>query len=806
MNNLNNKESGSETEGPDSPVSPAVGNWDDIGFSQNEAGYKTQTNDSFEIAQSQDVSYYSQLNNFSQLEGSVLLNTSSPLRKIVGATRIGPKPLIAPTNSTKRSKPAISSITVDDIRAILMKLPKKITPWTVMDTLDFNDLKILCKFKNIPIGLKATKSLLCEKVYSLMKDGMFKNILVKKKNIPSVDPQIQESQQYMFSSQFPEQQSQSQFYSQQSFLNQNYKEPSTTTTNNKNNMTTASKQKFQTTNNMIHHHQQQQQLGQDQLQQGQNYHNHHPELSSISSPVQFQFTRRQDSNNSINNSIYNNKNNNNNNINTSRNILSQHRHIPTSNNNNNNNNNNTSDNIPRTGILMASQSSNIPILSSASSSSSNIHNITANITANNESNHDKHSWRPCDDDTAALLNKHNSSQNNKDYTNQGDDIDSSTSTRQLKALLKTFQNTGIFIPFVGPHNNNNSNSNSFKNAAAIKTSTTTSTTSVLGKRERQGQPLSQPQPPLLQDTELDNDNDTHSNSNLHIHPKSSHTKNKLSSLDLPIPSSLLIHHHINRMCDMRMGKDADTQTQTQSQHLIDTQTHHSLSVSKPTTGQHGYNSNNNNYNNNDVYTASDVDAAETQAVAVTTLGSTGRLFLTNQQHQQHVVTDTTPVKLRNNTGLGTGMGSEIGTGSGTGLYTTSIRRQEMNNRNRNGRNDTTTTTATGVDIGVSNTIGMKVSKTINALKVVQFDELKLGLVLSKTNDVNGGNDIAIIRSKDIKVISPTVSHLLCVGDQLVMVDGVSVTGLSFNEQVNLLMNSQRPIIVGFIPGLTGKFG
>jgi len=99
--------------------------------------------------------------------------------------------------------------------------------------------------------------------------------------------------------------------------------------------------------------------------------------------------------------------------------------------------------------------------------------------------------------------------------------------------------------------------------------------------------------------------------------------------------------------------------------------------------------------------------------------------------------------------------------------------------------------------------GTRACSEVFALKVVRFDDPKLGLVLSKGVSAEG-METAIVRSKDSRSMQAAVSQVLCVGDLLVMVDGAAVAGLSFSAQLEMVKQTHRPLILGFSPGVTAK--
>ena len=81
-------------------------------------------------------------------------------------------------NSTKnfvQMKKVRRMVKEDDLISILNKLPAEITPWSLMDKLEFNELKLLCKYKGERV-INYSKVGLCEKVYNYFTSGGFDNL------------------------------------------------------------------------------------------------------------------------------------------------------------------------------------------------------------------------------------------------------------------------------------------------------------------------------------------------------------------------------------------------------------------------------------------------------------------------------------------------------------------------------------------------------------------------------------------------------------------------------------------------------
>ena len=60
----------------------------------------------------------------------------------------------------------------------------------------------------------------------------------------------------------------------------------------------------------------------------------------------------------------------------------------------------------------------------------------------------------------------------------------------------------------------------------------------------------------------------------------------------------------------------------------------------------------------------------------------------------------------------------------------------------------------------------------------------------------------MIQSKSLEQLQPEVAKLLCVGDELVSIQGapLSSCGDTFNDQLLFLRNCPRPVTLGFVPG------
>lgn len=91
-----------------------------------------------------------------------------------------------------------------------------------------------------------------------------------------------------------------------------------------------------------------------------------------------------------------------------------------------------------------------------------------------------------------------------------------------------------------------------------------------------------------------------------------------------------------------------------------------------------------------------------------------------------------------------------------------------------------------------------------ATKVLRFDRDMLGLTLKETQrDVRDQARHAGCRNKTIlqgfsrERVDEAVARLLCVGDELIMVNGEDVTRLPFSYQVDLLTTAGRPIFLTF---------
>ena len=87
----------------------------------------------------------------------------------------------------------------------------------------------------------------------------------------------------------------------------------------------------------------------------------------------------------------------------------------------------------------------------------------------------------------------------------------------------------------------------------------------------------------------------------------------------------------------------------------------------------------------------------------------------------------------------------------------------------------------------------------SALKLIRFDDQKLGLVLSKVLKGPGAREVATIQSICTTVLPQEATSMLRTGDALVSVNGFSVRKLSFAEQLQEIKSGSRPIWLGFSP-------
>ena len=99
-------------------------------------------------------------------------------------------------------------------------------------------------------------------------------------------------------------------------------------------------------------------------------------------------------------------------------------------------------------------------------------------------------------------------------------------------------------------------------------------------------------------------------------------------------------------------------------------------------------------------------------------------------------------------------------------------------------------------INTSNTVKYPRSG-LSALKLIRFDDQKLGLVLSKVLRGPGAREVATIQSICSSVLPLEATSLLRTGDALVSVNGCSVFKMSFSEQLQEIKNGTRPIWLGF---------
>lgn len=94
-----------------------------------------------------------------------------------------------------------------------------------------------------------------------------------------------------------------------------------------------------------------------------------------------------------------------------------------------------------------------------------------------------------------------------------------------------------------------------------------------------------------------------------------------------------------------------------------------------------------------------------------------------------------------------------------------------------------------------------------ATKVLRFDDSKLGLTLKEVpRDYHrdqgrlAGQGIrtkTILQAVRRERVDEAAARLLCVGDELLMVNGVDVTRLQFSDQMDMLATSGRPIFLTF---------
>ncbi len=59
--------------------------------------------------------------------------------------------------------------------------------------------------------------------------------------------------------------------------------------------------------------------------------------------------------------------------------------------------------------------------------------------------------------------------------------------------------------------------------------------------------------------------------------------------------------------------------------------------------------------------------------------------------------------------------------------------------------------------------------------------------------------MAEVKAKKKDEMSPAAYNLLCVGDVLVSVQGISMEKTSFDDQLSLLRSMSRPVLLEFVP-------
>jgi len=84
-----------------------------------------------------------------------------------------------------------------------------------------------------------------------------------------------------------------------------------------------------------------------------------------------------------------------------------------------------------------------------------------------------------------------------------------------------------------------------------------------------------------------------------------------------------------------------------------------------------------------------------------------------------------------------------------------------------------------------------------AVKCCRFDAARLGLGFKSLKSLGGHNTRTVITSVARELVDPSVSKLLTVGDELVQINGTTVFGLSFAEQMDCLRTSPRPLFLSF---------
>ena len=91
--------------------------------------------------------------------------------------------------------------------------------------------------------------------------------------------------------------------------------------------------------------------------------------------------------------------------------------------------------------------------------------------------------------------------------------------------------------------------------------------------------------------------------------------------------------------------------------------------------------------------------------------------------------------------------------------------------------------------------------------MIRFDGEKLGLMMktvardSREQTRFSGSCPAtktVLQAIRAEAMDPAVSRLLCVGDELVMVNGIDVTKLLFSDLMDLISTAGRPIFMTFV--------
>lgn len=93
----------------------------------------------------------------------------------------------------------------------------------------------------------------------------------------------------------------------------------------------------------------------------------------------------------------------------------------------------------------------------------------------------------------------------------------------------------------------------------------------------------------------------------------------------------------------------------------------------------------------------------------------------------------------------------------------------------------------------------RIDPTVVAMKWVMFENQKLGLTLGKV--VKGQFEYAVIKSKDAMVMSEQLFSILNVGDRVVMADAEPTKGKKFQEILEIIQHSNRPLQMGFTPAI-----